>query len=230
LLDGDSEITITPPFESRSYIDLTCLALKQFGVAAEFSDELTITVKGNQRYQASDVSVEGDYSGAAFCDAFNLLSGSVNVTGLIENSLQGDRVYKELYKELLKHDASIDVSNCPDLAPILFALAAALNGAEFTGTKRLKIKESDRAVAMKVELEKFGADVEIYENSVTVKKCTLHKPNQMLFGHNDHRIVMALSVLLSITGGEIEGAESVTKSFPDFFLKLKSLGINIKEI
>ena len=227
VLDGNSEITIIPPFESRSYIDLTLQALKTFGVTAEFADEFKITVKGNQKYTCADISVEGDYSGSAFCDAFNLIGGNVKVTGLCEHSLQGDKAYKQLYKKLLTNNAIIDVSNCPDLSPILFALAAALNGAEFTGTKRLKIKESDRAYAMKVELEKLGAYIEIYENSVIVKKSPLHKPNEILFGHNDHRIVMSLSVLLSLFGGKIEGAEAVKKSYPSFFEDIKTLGIEV---
>lgn len=228
ILDGDSEITIIPPFESRAYIDLTLQSLKKFGVTAEFSDEFTITVKGNQKYICADLSVEGDYSSAAFCDAFNLLGGDVKVTGICEHSLQGDKVYKQLYKKLLTNNAIIDVSDCPDLSPILFALAAALNGAEFTGTKRLKIKESDRAYAMKIELEKLGADIEIYENSVRVKKCPLHKPNETLFGHSDHRIVMSLAVLLSLFGGKIDGAEAVKKSYPSFFEDVKALGIDVK--
>jgi len=81
---------------------------------------------------------------------------------------------------------------------------------------------------MRKELLKIGIDSEIYENSVKRKKGTLLSPTQRLCGHNDHRIVMALSLLLSKTGGEISGAEAVKKSFPDFFEKIKNLGIGME--
>ena len=106
----------------------------------------------------------------------------------------------------------------------MFALSAALGGAYFKGTKRLKIKESDRADAMKRELSKFGIELTVEENSVTVGKGKLCAPKEALWGHNDHRIVMSLAVLCSVTGGEIKGAEAVSKSFPDFFEKIGTLG------
>lgn len=228
LLDSDSVIKILPPFESRSYVELTLAALKKFGVKAEFSDGLTIKIKGNQKYTTCDVTVEGDYSGAAFTDAFNLIGGEVSVSGLKKDSRQGDKIYKELYKRLPSGKETIDISDCPDLGPILFTLAAALNGARFTGTARLRIKESDRAVTMKEELEKFGADIEFSENSVTVKKAPLHSPCEPLYGHNDHRVVMSLAVLLSLFGGEIHGAEAISKSYPSFFDDIGRLGIEVK--
>ena len=119
----------------------------------------------------------------------------------------------------------IDLSNCPDLAPVLFALASSQNGATFVGTKRLKIKESDRAEAMALELKKFGIAVDVYENSVIVHKGEIKKPSEALYGHNDHRIVMSLAILSTIYGGEIDGCEAVSKSYPTFFEDIKSLGI-----
>ena len=122
----------------------------------------------------------------------------------------------------------IDLSDCPDLGPVLFAVAAAKNGGRFTGTRRLKIKESDRAAAMARELAAFGATVTVEENAVTVTPRAFHKPDRVLQGHNDHRIVMSLAVLLMLTGGRIEGAQGVRKSFPDFFEKLKQLGLDVE--
>ncbi len=225
LLDGNSVIHIIPPFESRSYIDLTLLALKHFGVYAEMPDDRTIKINGNQKYKSGDFTVEGDYSGAAFLDALNAIGSSVEVLGLSENSAQGDKVYRNFYPLLKESTPKIDIENCPDLGPILFTLAAAFNGAEFTGTKRLKIKESDRAATMAKELKKFGADIEIFENSVLVRKANLHAPKETLCGHNDHRVVMSLSVLLTLFGGTIDGAEAVCKSYPDFFRDMKKLGV-----
>lgn len=227
LLENDSEIEIIGDLESASYLSLTIKALADFGVRISRSDEHTIIIKGNQSYKKRELWVEGDYSNAAFLDAFNLLGGSVLVSGLDENSGQGDRVYKDIYPLLLKESPVVDVSDCPDLAPIIMSLGAALNGVKLTGTKRLKFKESDRGNAMKAELIKFGCKVEVNENDIIVHKCELNKPTLPLDSHNDHRIVMALSVLCSITGGDIYGAQAVAKSYPDFFKVIKSLGVNV---
>lgn len=125
-------------------------------------------IAGNQRFRAGKFRVEGDYSNAAFLYAFNALGGDVKISGLNENSLQGDKVCTKLLKRLTESFTEADLSDCPDLAPVLFAIAAAKHGALFSGTRRLKIKESDRAEAMREELEKFGAIVKIAENEVKI--------------------------------------------------------------
>ena len=227
LLDGDSEIHILPPVESKPYIDMTVQALADFGVTIE-SDGCIYKVRGGQRYKAADVTVEGDHSNAAFFEALNHAGGEVIVDGLREDSLQGDRIYKFLFKKIKTGSGPIDISDCPDLGPVLFAVAALHDGAVFTGTRRLRIKESDRAAAMKEELMKLGITVEVGENEVIVRPGKLKKPTKILFGHGDHRIVMALSVLATKTGGIIDGAEAVNKSFPDFFEKLKGLNAEVK--
>jgi len=224
-LPGDSKIVLTTKVESRSYIALTLSAMESFGVYAEWTDGQTIFVRGSQKYRACDIAVEGDYSGTAFIDALALFGGDVKIDGLSEKSLQGDRVYREHFSVLREGTPTINIEDCPDLGPILFTVAAAKNGAVFTGTKRLKIKESDRASAMADELAKFGAQLTVEENSVTVKKAALHEPTEMLSGHNDHRIVMSLAVLSTLYGGEIDGIEAVKKSYPDFFEDIKKLGI-----
>ncbi|MBR5139549.1 MAG: 3-phosphoshikimate 1-carboxyvinyltransferase [Clostridia bacterium] len=226
----DSYLKILPPIESRSYIGLTISALKNFGIAAEWTDDNTLYIPANQTYKPCDITVEGDYSGAAFPDAFNLFGGKVNMLGLNENSLQGDKVYKKYYGMLTRGVPTIHIGDCPDLGPIMFAIAAAKNGGIFTGTKRLKIKESDRAAVMAEELKKFGSAVSVYEDTVVIYPKDFHAPDELLSGHNDHRIVMALSVLLSLTGGVIDGAEAVRKSYPEFFEDLKALGLEVFEL
>ena len=203
-------------------------ALQSFGVKASWQDSKRIFVPGGQRYVARDMTVEGDYSGAAFYGAMNVLGSDVTVLGLAKDSLQGDKVYASYMQQLANGTPEIGISDCPDLGPVLFAVAAAKNGAVFTGTKRLKIKESDRAAAMAQELAAFGTKVTVEENSVTVIPADFHAPDRVLQGHNDHRIVMSLAVLLMLTGGEIQGAQAVRKSFPDFYEKLKQLGIEVK--
>ena len=125
---------------------------------------------------------------------------------------------------LQKGFAEIDLRDCPDLGPVLFAAAAALHGGHFTGTGRLRIKESDRGQSMKEELVKMGVRVDLGEDEIEVSP-GIKKPEEILDGHTDHRIVMALSVILTRTGGTIRGAEAVRKSLPDFFDRIRSLGI-----
>ena len=228
LLEHDSTLEITGEYESEPYVDLTLKSLEDFGIKIEKCGRI-YKIKGGQRYISKDIFVEGDYSNAAFLDGFNILGGEVTVTGLEDNSLQGDKIYKQMYKALKNGEKQFDLSNCPDLAPVMFALSATFGGAHFTGTRRLKIKESDRAVAMQAELLKFGIKVNVGENDVTVCGGELKTPNETLCGHNDHRIVMALSLLCSLTGGSIDEAESVAKSYPDYFEKIKSLGIQVLE-
>ena len=228
LTGQESCIEITTPLESKSYIDLTMQALGAFGVKAVWRNSQTIHIPGAQQYAARDMAVEGDYSGAAFYGALNAFGGEVDILGLVSESLQGDKIYKTYIQQLCAEKAEIDLSDCPDLGPVLFAVAAAKNGGRFTGTRRLKLKESDRAEAMAKELSAFGTKVTVEENSVTVEPVDFHAPDRVLCGHNDHRIVMSLAVLLTLTGGEIAGAQAVRKSFPDFFEKLKQLGIEVQ--
>ena len=226
LLKGDSKLTVTGRFESASYVDLTLSALRTFGIAVERQDN-TFFIKGGQAYSAADYAVEGDCSNAAFLEGFNLLKGDVKANGLSVETLQGDRVYAEFYRRLQNGERHFDLSDCPDLAPVLFALAAACGGGYFTGTARLRMKESDRAAVMAEELAKFGVAVTVGENYVEISDGRLQPPTEVLCGHNDHRVVMALSLLCSVTGGIIDGAEAVAKSYPNYFEVIKSLQIGL---
>ncbi len=236
LCEGDSTVTILPPIESRPYIDMTLAALKTFGVRAAWQDAQTLYIPGGQQYHACDAQVEGDFSNAAFFGILDAIrpENQVQIDGLppAADSLQADRVYPALLARLDTPAPCIDLTDCPDLGPILFAAAAAKHGGRFVGTKRLKIKESDRGAAMAEELRKFGVDVMVRKDEVTVMPSAggLLAPTVPLSGHNDHRIVMSAAVLLTLTGGVIEGAEAVSKSFPDFFDKLQALGIEVKNI
>lgn len=229
LLKENSKIQFTTAIESRPYIDLTISSLSEFGVKIAWEND-SLIIKGGQEYLPASVSVEGDFSGAAFIDAFNYIGGMVSVEGLSSSSKQADKVYPEYFERLNQGFSQLNIENCPDLAPILFALAALKHGAEFVGTRRLKIKESDRAEVMRAELSKFGADISVEENRVIVKKAALHTPTKALCGHNDHRVVMSLAVLCSIFGGVIEGAEAISKSYTDFFGDLEKSGIKAYEI
>lgn len=225
LCDGNSRLILTGNIESRSYIDMTLRAMSLFGVSAVWQSENTIYIKGNQQYKENNLTVEGDCSNAAFLDAFNLLGSDVTTEGLREDTLQGDMIYKEYFSLLRQGAPTLDIKNCPDLAPVLMTLAVANNGCRLINTARLKIKESDRGAVMARELSKFGAKIKVFDNEIVIDKAELFTPKDDLYCHNDHRVVMALTVLSSVYGGTLEGAQAVSKSYPDFFDKVKTLGL-----
>ncbi len=229
-MDGDTKIIFNTPIESRPYVELTIWTMQKFGARVYYDTDWSFFMFGGQEFKPQNLTVEGDWSNAAFLEAFNHIDGQVQVLGVDEESLQGDRICREYFDRLDNGYCELDISNCPDLGPILFTMAAIKDGARFTGTKRLRDKESDRIAAMKSELKKFGAELDVEENTVTVKKCELHQPSEALYGHNDHRIVMSLSVICSLFGGEIEGCEAVSKSYPKFFGDIKALGIKVNDI
>lgn len=102
------------------------------------------------------------------------------------------------------------------MGPILLAAAVSKHGAVLTDTKRLKIKESDRGAAMAEELSKLGAELKLFENRIEADGAGLHRPDGTIYGHGDHRIVMALSVLLTKTGGRISRGRAASKEYAGF--------------
>ncbi|HCX95351.1 MAG TPA: 3-phosphoshikimate 1-carboxyvinyltransferase [Clostridiales bacterium] len=229
-LSGKSTLKITGNAESRAYVDMTIKVLKDFGADITETEKNFFEINGKGRLSPGEFTVEGDWSNAAFLIALSRLVGTISVSGLNENSVQGDRFCTAAFDALDGENAEIDLKDCPDLAPILFSYAAYKNGGKFINTRRLRVKESDRANVMAEELKKFGANVKVYENSVEIEKTQLKPPIVPLCGHNDHRIVMALSVLAAVFGAEIDGAEAVNKSYPDFFRVIKKAGVNVYEI
>ena len=227
LLEGDSTLRVLAPVESRAYIDITIDTLQSYGITVTEEEENFFLIKGGQRFRARDIQVEGDWSNAAFLYAFQTLGHTLAIDGLHQESIQGDRACIEFFQRLEDREPVIDIAGCPDLGPVLFAVAAAKHGAFITGTRRLKIKESDRVQAMAQELKKFGVSLTVSENSVRIPDTEFKVPTEALQSHNDHRIVMALAVLLSRTGGVIEGAEAVRKTYPDFFEVMQGLGMKV---
>ena len=218
-----SRLRITGKMESRSYIDMTISVLETFGVRWIWEDDRTLISRCSQRYQPRDVQVEGDHSNAAFFLAANALGHEIRMDGLNKDSLQGDRAAQRHLDALKQGQAVIDLADCPDLGPVLMMAAAALHGGVFLNTRRLRIKESDRAQCMAEELIKCGAQITVEDNRVLVHKAPLHSPCAPVCGHGDHRIVMAMSILLTRLGGTITGADAVNKSYPGFFDALEGL-------
>ncbi len=224
LLAGDSEIILTTPLQSAPYVDITIDVLSRFGVEIRKTYK-GFYIKGNQKYLPQSTSVEGDWSNSAFLDAFNLIGGNVKVNGMNEESYQGDKVYRKFFEELKAGTPTLDITDCPDLGPVLMACAVLCNGAILTGTKRLKIKESDRAEAMKAELSKFGVEIIVNDDEIIIPRAEINAPALGLNCHNDHRIAMSLAILCSRVGGALENAQCVNKSYPEFFDDIKTLGI-----
>ena len=224
LLQEDSTLIIEGAAQSLSYVAMTEQILREFGI--RFTKENNVYhIPAAQHYRAERITVEGDWSNAAFLYALNELGGTAQITGLRVDSVQGDSVCLPYFAKLGREP--LELSDCPDLAPVLFALAA-LRGGRFTGCKRLRLKESDRIAAMQRELAKCGITLSDSEDTVSISPEGLHPPSAPIDGHNDHRIVMAMAVLMTKLGGTIRGAEAVSKSWPDFFEVMGGLGIEVK--
>ena len=247
LLDGDSRLCLKPPVESRSYIEMTRAAQSRFGVASAWLDEYTLAVPGGQAYRPRDMAIEGDWSQAAFPAALGVLAGDVTVTGLEPGTLQGDAVILDIlrrcggraepvpggvrFQKSALCGTKIDLADCPDLGPILMALGLLCEGETvITNAGRLRLKESDRIAAMEQELRKLGGRIESDGGTVTVRRSALHAPAGPLWGHNDHRVVMSLTVLAAAAGlpVQIDGAEAVAKSWPGFFAAVRQLGVEVQ--
>ena len=228
LLPGESVIRILPPIESEPYLRMTLETMNACGVKVNRPEPETLVIAGGAGYLPGEKIVEGDWSNAAFFEALAAAGNDVRTTGLREDSLQGDKVCRVSFRQIREGGAPVDVTDCPDLAPVLMAFAAMNGGAVLTGTRRLRFKESDRGAVMAEELAKFGVRVTLKENEIIVGSEPPRTPSEILQGHNDHRIVMALAVLCTRTGGTIEGAEAVNKSFPGFWEAMRLLGANMR--
>ena len=230
LLDGFSSISLTTKLESASYVDMTLSAIRRFGVDVERLGP-HIYISGRQKYKClRAMKVEGDYSNAAFLDAFNLLGGEVQVTGLMtpRYSKQGDRVYPKYFNKIKKGCPTIDLSNNIDLGPILFTLSTLFHGAIFKGIKRLRIKESDRIIDMLTPLKEFDVKYELKDDEIKIYPIKELRSDVHLRPANDHRIVMSLIVLLTVVGGYIDNIEAIDKSYPNFLSDIEKLGIGVK--
>ena len=245
LLDGDSTLRLRPPVESRSYIEMTRAAQALFGVESRWLDAATLLVPGRQRYLPRDITVEGDWSQAAFPAVLGALAGDVTVTGLAADTLQGDAVIGRIldrcgaqrgaegfrFARSPLHGVEIDLADCPDLGPVLMAMGLLCRGRTvIRNAGRLRLKESDRIAAMEQELRKLGGCIRSEGGTVWIEGGPLHPPAVPLSGHNDHRVVMSLTVLAAAARLPvcIEGAEAVDKSWPDFFVAVRQLGVEVE--
>ena len=221
LLRDDSEIHLTTPLESAAYVDMTADMLDRFGVAVERTDA-GWRVPGSQVYRTpEELTIEGDWSAAAFWFAANAMGSDIDVDGLSHHTAQGDRAVLQLLGQ-----PEIDASNVPDLVPALAAAAAVLpQRTVITGAARLRLKESDRLVTTADMINALGGQAAVTSDGLVIDGGRpLH--GGTVDGVNDHRIVMAAAILATCADGPvtIAGAEAVNKSYPDFFRDFKQLG------
>lgn len=233
-------INLTPPVESRPYIQMTLDCMKKFGIRVDHSpDYMKFTVKP-QLYKPARYRAEGDWSSASYLLSLGALAGEVYVSNLSRDSLQADREisaflslmgadlrsggdYVRAKKSQLKA-LKADLSNCIDLLPTVAALAAAAQGESIlSGISRARLKESDRVAAVKEGLKGMGIPVREERDAMHI---TGGRPSGgVIDSKGDHRIAMAFSMLGVLAGNTvIEGAECVSKTYPDFWKVLKSLG------
>lgn len=242
LLEGDSELVITSPLESSSYVDLTLSCLKKYGILIENHQHQVYKIKGGQKYLAQNSIVEGDWSQAAFWLAGGCLGGKLTLKGMDLDSLQGDKAVLDIMQKMncrlqtaaeLKAEASepqavvIDASNCPDIIPVLTVLAAVSEGTtRIINAARLRIKECDRLAAMTQELNKIGADITELEDGLIINGRSWLKGDAQVDAWNDHRVAMSLAIAAVKCKAPIilTGAESVQKSYPDFWQDYQQLG------
>ena len=229
LLEGDSRIELTTDLESRGYVDMTLDALKRFGVTAEYDGKRTFHVPGNQYYQHQNLAIEADWSNAAFWYGAKFLGCPVEIGGLDQASVQGDRAIAGFYEQMGGAGRlELDVSQCPDLVPPLAAMAA-LRAGETTAivnAGRLRIKESDRLATVTEVLNALGAQVEEHEDHLVIRGREKLAGGVTVSGHNDHRIAMmaAIAAIRCEKPVTITGAECVKKSYPRFWEDYEALG------
>lgn len=242
LLDGDSEIILTSELESSGYVDMTLEMLRTFGISVTPIHD-GWKIPGTQHYHSTDGNVEADYSNAAFWLAAGALGQLLTIRGLSLNSKQGDREILSLLKrfgailcererEILicgqaLRGISIDASQIPDLVPILAVIAACCEGTTtISNAGRLRLKECDRLAAVSDVLNRLGANVTEFSDSLTIQGKPRLAGGVTVDGWGDHRIVMAAAIaaLRCEHPVTITGAQAVAKSYPSFFEDYQTIG------
>jgi 3-phosphoshikimate 1-carboxyvinyltransferase len=242
LAHGTSRVKIVN-LASRPYVDMTLKTLRTFGIDIEKIDQDTYSIVGDQRYQASDCTIEGDWSAASCWLTAAALGADLSISGLSSSSAQAD---KQMLAALMsagcsihfskdgiringdkKHPFEFDARDCPDLFPALVTLAAHIPGKSIIyGANRLIHKESNRAASMCSEFFKLGIAIEHIDDALHI-----HGKSSLLGGevqaHNDHRIAMALGICGLFSQGPIviNGSESVGKSYPSFWTDMDALTV-----
>ncbi len=234
-------VCLTSPLESKPYVEMTIECLGQFGISVEASPDYREFKAEPQQYRPTKYVVEGDWSSVSFLLALGAVAGSVEILNVNPKSLQGDKVLLQFVERMgamisvSENSArvekskglraiNIDMTDCIDLLPTVAVLAAFATGtSELTGIARARVKESDRVLSVKNELERAGIEVREELNRLSIVG---GKPVGGIFqSHGDHRIAMAMSILGAAAGNTtVDGAECVAKTYPEYWEILSSIG------
>ena len=253
LLDGDSNLELTTALESAGYVDLTLDVLRDFGIKVNIETSsqgfYIYEIPGNQQYiEPARTTIQCDWSNAAFWLACGALGGDITLTGLELSSSQRDKQIVHILEEMGAHitigdisirchgasllPAEVDVSQIPDLVPVLAAIMSLADGTSMiSNAERLRLKESDRLRTVFDFLSRLGADITDGGSGLSITG----QPSLSggtVYGHNDHRIVMAAAVASCGCNAPviIRGADAVAKSYPEFFDDFTALGGNVQEV
>jgi len=240
----EGEITSTP------YIKMTLSLLNELGVQTSFETN-TITVFPFRQFTSKTFVVESDWSSASYFYSIVALSPvgtQIAISEYKSTSLQGDAILQKIYKDLgvestfngttlilkrietsFPNCLSIDLSNAPDIAQTIAITCLGLKiDCDLTGLHTLKIKETDRLVALQNEIQKLGTTITITNNSLQLKSPLDLNSDVVISTYNDHRMAMAFAPLALKTPLFIDDAEVVSKSYPDFWNDLKAIGFTIE--
>ena len=240
LLDGDSEIRLIPPVESKPYINMTVATLKKFGIEVTESGN-SYFVKGNQQYiSPREIKVDGDWSNGAFFVVSGALS-DITVNGLYPTSVQGDKAICDIVKRMgadvicgeagvtvkknTLHGIDIDASNIPDLVPVISALAVFAEGTtSIRNAGRLRLKESDRLQTVTELIKTAGGDITELPDGLIINGGKKLKDEFTVPSFNDHRLVMAAAVLSFASKVTVTDAQAINKTYPSFIDDITKLG------
>ena len=250
-LENGIEITLVGDITSVPYIQMTLALLNDLDIKTSF-EENVITVYPKQEVESKVMTVESDWSSASYFFSLAALSknATISLTSYLEKSLQGDSALVEIYKQmgvethfdgnkmtLVKQSdfkpktLNLELNNTPDIAQTIVVTCLGLGiGCHLTGLHTLKIKETDRLEALRIELTKLGANITVTNDSLTLVASNEINHNIKIATYNDHRMAMAFAPLALKVPIIIENAEVVSKSYPDFWKDLKKLNFNVTEI
>ncbi|WP_268847920.1 3-phosphoshikimate 1-carboxyvinyltransferase [Flavobacterium aestivum] len=244
-LENGIELTLVGEITSIPYIKMTLALLNDLNIATSFEGNV-ITVHPKKEVETKVMTVESDWSSASYFYSLVALAetATVSLTSYKETSLQGDSALVEIYKQmgvtsqfegnritLTKQsdfeykDLNLELNNTPDIAQTIVVTCLGLGiGCHLTGLHTLKIKETDRLEALRIELTKLGANISVTNDSLTLIATKDINQEIRIDTYNDHRMAMAFAPLGLKVPIVINNADVVSKSYPDFWNDLKSLG------
>ena len=249
-LQNGLELELIGEITSISYIKMTLNLLQEIGVETSFIGNIIVVKPKTQNSKPKTQTVESDWSSASYYYSILALSKvgtQIVLSSFKENSLQGDAILATIYQQMgiethfeegnitliknsnpINQNIKIDLNNAPDIAQTIAVTAFGLGiGCQLTGLHTLKIKETDRLKALKKELSKLGAAISVTNESLQLEPSNSIRPDQIIATYNDHRMAMAFAPLALKTNINIENAEVVSKSYPDFWNDLIKLGFEI---